>query len=104
MLNNRSAYATIPASDIARAKSWYEEKLGLTPSWEGEPGMLYNLPDGAGFLLYPTEHAGKAPNTLMSFTSDDVEKDVTALKQKGVVFPRHRRGWFEDSEFGRGVR
>jgi catechol 2,3-dioxygenase-like lactoylglutathione lyase family enzyme len=115
MLNNRSAYATIPASDFARAKSWYQVKLGLKPSWEGEPGALYDMPDGSGFLLYPTEHASKAPNTLMTFSSDNVEGDVAALKELDVAFLDIDEGglktvnavasfgdlkaaWFKDSE------
>mgnify|MGYP001793244633 CR=1 FL=1 len=64
MLANRRAYATIPASDIARAKRWYEEKLGLKPAAEASWGLNYRLADGTGFGLYPTENAGKAPNTL----------------------------------------
>ena len=86
MLSDGGVLATIPASDVDRAKSWYREKFGLTPTLESEVGSYYRLPDGSGFLLYPTTHAGKAPNTLMSFASNDVEADVAALKQKRVVF------------------
>lgn len=39
MFANRNATSMIPATDFARAKKWYDEKLGLTPSEEmGEMG------------------------------------------------------------------
>jgi catechol 2,3-dioxygenase-like lactoylglutathione lyase family enzyme len=115
MLAKRRAYATIPASDMKRAKRWYEEKLGLKPATESEVGAQYNLGGGTGFVLYPTPNAGKAPNTLLGFESTDLKADVAALKKKGVKFEEYdmpglktvnsiaRLGntdgaWFKDSE------
>lgn len=115
MLSGKRAYATIPATDFDRAKRWYEEKLGLKPAAETFAGAIYELGGGTGFLLYPTQFAGKAPNTLMAFESADVEGDVAALKKKGVVFEEYTEGelktvdsiatmggikgaWFRDSE------
>jgi hypothetical protein len=34
-------YAVLPASDFGRAKTWYEEKLGLTPSEEAPGNAWY---------------------------------------------------------------
>lgn len=115
MLGKHRVYATIPATDMARAKRWYEEKLGLRPATETEVGATYMLGEGTGFFLYPTEFAGKAPNTLMGFVSKDVEKDVAALKARGVTFEEYdmpglktvnsiamlgtmKGAWFKDSE------
>ena len=66
MLNNRHAYATIPAADFARAKSWYRDKLGLSPKRDDEIGAMYELASGSSFLLYPTQFAGTAQNTAMA--------------------------------------
>jgi catechol 2,3-dioxygenase-like lactoylglutathione lyase family enzyme len=115
MLGNHRVFATIPASDMDRAKRWYEEKLGLKPTQETPAGSMYLLGSGTGFLLYPTEFAGKAPNTLMGFESSDVKADVAALKKKGVKFEEYDMpglktvdsiamfgtlmgAWFKDSE------
>jgi catechol 2,3-dioxygenase-like lactoylglutathione lyase family enzyme len=46
MLDKHRAFATIPASDIARAKRWYQEKLGLKPSQETPAGAMYQLARG----------------------------------------------------------
>lgn len=115
MLSDRRVYATIPASDLGRARKWYEEKLGLRPRGEEEMGLIYDLGGGTGFLLYPTIYAGQAPNTLVTFSSQDVPADVAALRQRGVVFENYdvpglktvdgiatlgarNAAWFKDSE------
>ena len=115
MLGNHRVFATIPAIDMARAKGWYEDKLGLKPASEFPAGALYTLGGGTAFLLYPTQQAGKAPNTLMGFESTDVEGDVAAMRKRGVVFEQYdtpdlktvdfiasfgdlKGAWFRDSE------
>ena len=115
MLANRRVYPTIPAADPARAKRWYEEKLGLKPSREDLAGIQYRLGEGTGFFLYPTPNAGRAPNTLMTFVTTDIVADVGALKQRGVAFEEYdfpglktvdsiaklgavRAAWFRDLE------
>jgi len=115
MLSDRRVYATIPASDIARARQWYADKLGLRPKREMPTGLIYDLGEGTGFLLYSTTVAGQAPNTLASFSSTDVKADVAQLRQRGVVFEEYdfpglktvdgvasiggiNGAWFKDSE------
>ena len=115
MLTDHRAYATIPAADMNRAKSWYRDKLGLTPAMEDEMGCMYKLGGGTSFLLYPTPNAGKAPNTLLSFATDDVEAEVQDLRRHGVKFEDYdmpglktvndiatmgqfHAAWFKDSE------
>lgn len=115
MLATHRAYATIPAADMNRAKSWYKDKLGLTPALEDEVGYLYKVGGGTSFMLYPTPNAGKAPNTLLSFGCDDVEAEVGELRSRGVKFENydmpglktvkgiatmgiHHAAWFKDSE------
>jgi catechol 2,3-dioxygenase-like lactoylglutathione lyase family enzyme len=115
MLSDRRVYATIPTTDLARAKRWYEEKLGLTSRSEEAMGAIYDLGGGTGFLLYPTPNAGKAPNTLATFSSTDVPADVKSLRERGVVFEEYdfpglkteggvavlgdrKAAWFKDSD------
>jgi catechol 2,3-dioxygenase-like lactoylglutathione lyase family enzyme len=115
MLSSRIAYATIPAADFARAQRWYADKLGLKPRGLEVMGAIYDLGGGSGFLLYESQSAGQAPNTLMTFSSDDVRADVVALRGRGVVFENYdfpglktddgvamlggrHAAWFKDSE------
>ncbi len=115
MLADTAAYATIPAADMDRAVRWYEERLGLKPVERMEGGAMFQAGSGTGFFIYPTPNAGKAPQTLMSFTTSDVEAEVRDLKGRGVVFEEYdmaelktvnsiammgggRGAWFKDSE------
>ena len=70
---------------------------------------------GSFFHADPHPNAGQAPNTLMSFSSQDVRADVIALRARGVVFEEYdfpglktvqgvaklgniEAAWFKDSE------
>jgi catechol 2,3-dioxygenase-like lactoylglutathione lyase family enzyme len=87
MFANRNATLMIPAKDLDRAKQWYDEKLGLKPSQDmGEMGAGYRLGGGTAAFLYPTQFAGTAKHTLLSFASPDLAADMTALRAKGVTF------------------
>ena len=115
MLTDHRAYATLPVADMGRAKAWYQEKLGLTPSSEDPGGAMYTVGSGSMFMLYPSSFAGSAGNTAMEFNSTDVRADVAALRAKGVVFQDYDMpglktedgvamlgptlaAWFKDSE------
>jgi len=115
LLSDHRAYATIPASNLARAKAWYRDKLGLEPAEELPIGIVYRLGEGTGFQLYETQFAGTAQNTAMAFSSSDVAADMQMLRERGVKFedydfpglktengmakmgPYHG-AWFKDSE------
>jgi predicted enzyme related to lactoylglutathione lyase len=115
MLTERRVHTTIPASDMDRAMRWYEEKLGFKP-YERQAGVaMYRAAGDTRFILYPTPNAGKAPQTVMGFTTPDIEAEVRALKSRGIVFEDYdfpglktvnsiattgntRAAWFRDSE------
>jgi predicted enzyme related to lactoylglutathione lyase len=117
MLNDGRVEANIPAADIDRAKAFYADKLGLTPSAEPVPGYLrYETGDGTAFNIYQTEFAGLAGHTIAQFHVADLEKEVGDLKAKGVAFEVYdmpgvewrgevavmpemgKAAWFKDSE------
>ena len=55
MLQNAPIYAYIPAKDVARARKFYEEKVGLKPKREVAGGVAYELGKGTGCFLYPVQ-------------------------------------------------
>jgi catechol 2,3-dioxygenase-like lactoylglutathione lyase family enzyme len=114
MLDRYAPHTTIAVSDLERAKAWYAEKLGLTPTTEDMGGAWYET-GGGRFALFPTPYAGTAQNTVMEWTVDDAVAVVEYLKGRGVVFDTFemegvvwdgdvasmggRKGaWFKDSE------
>jgi catechol 2,3-dioxygenase-like lactoylglutathione lyase family enzyme len=83
---NRKATAMLPAKDTARARRWYADMLGLTPAEElGEMGAVYDF-GGTRVFLYPTQFAGTAGHTILSFECTDLAADMAALRGRGVVF------------------
>ena len=50
MVKQVRAAAMLPAQDLERAKAFYRDKLGLTPTQERDPmgGLLYELSGGTG--------------------------------------------------------
>ena len=85
MFADRPATAMIPAKDLDRARTWYEQKLGLTPANDAEYGAGYAL-KGVTMFLYASDFAGSAQHTLLSFNCDDLVADMQALRAKGVGF------------------
>ncbi|HYZ11890.1 MAG TPA: VOC family protein [Actinomycetota bacterium] len=77
--------ATIPAKDLARARKFYEEVLGLEVFREDPAGITYQAGDSALFL-YQTEFAGTAQHTLGGFRVSDIEATVADLRARGVTF------------------
>jgi predicted enzyme related to lactoylglutathione lyase len=115
MLADSTVHPNVPASDLDRARAFYAEKLGLTPSSEEEGMLLYKMGGGSSFTIYQTAYAGTAGHTLMQWEVADIEDEVSALRSKGVAFeeydmpgvewkggiasaPMGRAAWFKDSE------
>jgi predicted enzyme related to lactoylglutathione lyase len=117
MLDKASVTANIPAADLARARAFYADKLGLTPTQEMEGIMLlYRTAAGSVFSVYQTEYAGQAGHTIAQWHVEDVDAVASDLKSKGVVFEHYdmpgvdwngdvasmgdmgKAAWFRDSE------
>ncbi|HET6379658.1 MAG TPA: VOC family protein [candidate division Zixibacteria bacterium] len=116
MLRNVPMAARIAASDIGRARAWYAEKLGLEPEHEEMGGIsLWYRTGDTWFLLYQTDAAGTARNTVGGWEVKDLPAVMAELRSRGVVFEEydwgelktvdgmmtignHRVAWFTDSE------
>ena len=118
MLSNARFEARIPAQDLARARRWYAEKLGLEAAEERAGGLRYEGASGV-FCLFASAGASDGSFTQLGFYVDDIEAAVAELRARGVVFedyegcvngimdirgnyPSKGRGeraaWFRDSE------
>ena len=90
MLKDLDIIAVLPAKDIARAKDFYRDVLGLEPAETmDEENVLYRCGNGTAFLLYETDNAGTAKNTQMGWATDDVEAEAEELRGRGVVFEEY---------------
>lgn len=95
--------AVIGVSDMARAREFYEGKLGLSPEAEEQPdgGRRYACAGGTSLDVYPSpDHAGNATATLAGWDVDDVEQVVDELSSNGVAFERFDEPGIKTNEKG----
>jgi predicted enzyme related to lactoylglutathione lyase len=86
------AFTMYPVSDVARARKFYEETLGLKSGAAGNQGdrwwIEYDLPQG-GCLAHtnfiPDKPSDAAGGTI-ALEVEDLDKLIADLKAKGVVF------------------
>lgn len=90
MLQDQPMYAYIPARDVARARRFYEEKLGLKGKDEMEGGISYPFGDNTAAFLYDAgDNAGSNKASQAFWKVADVEKEVAELKARGVKFEEY---------------
>ncbi|THF85014.1 VOC family protein [Deinococcus sp. KSM4-11] len=83
MFENAPAFSGFSVQDIAVARSFYENTLGLQVS--EEHGMLHlHVTGGRPVLVYPKPNHQPATYTVMNFPVDDVDAAVDALAAAGV--------------------
>jgi catechol 2,3-dioxygenase-like lactoylglutathione lyase family enzyme len=85
MLVNAEVATRLPAQDLARARAFYADKLGLEPAEERPGGLLYRL-GATKFALFASGGAASGDHTQMAFEVDDIEAVVGELRRRGVVF------------------
>jgi catechol 2,3-dioxygenase-like lactoylglutathione lyase family enzyme len=94
-------YAVVPCSDYERAKTWYQEKLGLEATEEEMPGNAwYRCADGTWFILTYSEYAGTAQNTAVGFTVKGIEGIMDELRGNGAEFLEYDMGEMGKTENG----
>lgn len=75
----------LPALDLARARRFYSERLGLDPFDERPGGLLYRC-GGAEFVVFQSAGASPGTFTQMTWEVDDIDQVVTELRSSGVLF------------------
>ena len=116
MLSAKSAMATVAVKDLASARKFYEETLGLTVQHEEGKEAISFKTGSSGLLVYRSQFAGTNRATAVTWDAGrDIGAIVDALKKKGVKFehydlpglklegdihvaPKMRVAWFKDPE------
>jgi predicted enzyme related to lactoylglutathione lyase len=115
MLQKFPMYAYIPAKDMARARQFYEQKVGLKPGREISGGVVYEFADHTRCFMYPTPLAGTSKESQAFWQVKDLEREVAELKARGVKFEEYdlpeiktknsiatskgaKAAWFKDTE------
>jgi catechol 2,3-dioxygenase-like lactoylglutathione lyase family enzyme len=89
MFEHTKAFSGFSVDDIAKAKQFYGETLGLQVSEEN--GLLFlHIAGGNPVLAYPKgEQHEPATFTILNFPVDDIDKAVDELAARGVRFERY---------------
>jgi predicted enzyme related to lactoylglutathione lyase len=88
MLKASPIWAYIPATDVSRARKFYEQKIGLEPKEEYAGGVIYEC-GGNEVFMYPTPNAGTSKASQAFWAVEDVAAEVAELKARGVVFEEY---------------
>ncbi|HEX2026922.1 MAG TPA: VOC family protein [Nitriliruptorales bacterium] len=115
MLADNAPIPVLAASDLKRARKFYEDTLGLTVHRETAEGIMFLSGNGM-LVVYPTEFAGTAKNTACMWPVADIRSEVDELRRAGVTFEHYdlagttwdgdiaidqegqRGAWFRDTE------
>ncbi len=115
MVRNAPIIPYIPVADVARARRFYEEKVGLKPKQEYAGGVIYECGNGSWVFMYPSPGAGTSKASTAFWAVDDVVAEVAELKARGVTFEEYnipgikmensiatgggaKTAWFKDTE------
>jgi catechol 2,3-dioxygenase-like lactoylglutathione lyase family enzyme len=91
MIGSKMVVATIPVSDLDRARTFYLDKLGLTLLWENPASIRFGCGGGSELSVFrrpgtSTEH------TLAHFEVSDIEATIADLESRGVTFVDYADG------------
>ena len=79
-------FSSFSVDDIAKAREFYGETLGVDVSNNEEGGLQFNFPNSGSVFVYPKDDHKAATFTVLNFSVDDIEKAVDDLTSRGVTF------------------
>lgn len=88
MFRDTKAFSGFSVNDVAAARAFYADTLGLDATEEN--GMLtLRIAGGTNVLVYPKDNHEPATYTVLNFPVDDIEAAVDQLTARGVTFERY---------------
>ncbi len=91
MFQAKSAFSGFSVNDLAKAKAFYTETLGLQVDDEGV-GIRLHLPDGGTVFAYPKDDHQPATFTILNFVVNTIDEAVDELTNRGVRFEHYEDG------------
>ena len=89
MLKQSKAFSSFSVNDIAKAKNFYHDLLGLDVV-DNPMGIIeLHLENGYKIILYPKPDHIPATFTVLNFPVKDLEATVDELVEKGISFEQY---------------
>jgi catechol 2,3-dioxygenase-like lactoylglutathione lyase family enzyme len=104
MLGESEAFSGFAVKDLAQAREFYRETLGLeVEEVDGGPGLLsLRLAGGRSVLIYGKADFEPATYTVLNFPVDDIDEAVDGLSERGVEFERYEEMEQDEKGIARG--
>jgi catechol 2,3-dioxygenase-like lactoylglutathione lyase family enzyme len=88
MIRDSRAFSGFSSNDVAKAREFYAEKLGLEVT--EDHGMLtLHLTGGGKVIVYPKPNHEPATFTVLNFPVKDIGSTVDSLAKAGIEFERY---------------
>lgn len=101
MLKAKNSAAIVAVRDIARARAFYGETLGLNLAPDSENDITVFQTGDTRLVVYVSEFAGtNQANAVVWGVGDEIESIVADLIAKGVAFERYD---LPDATFENGI-
>ena len=88
MLKGNRTFSSFSADDIAAAKRFYDDTLGLEVE-ERMGGLALHLGGGGEVFIYPKDDHVPATHTVLNFLVDDIDATVDRLTDAGITFEQY---------------
>jgi catechol 2,3-dioxygenase-like lactoylglutathione lyase family enzyme len=98
MFKAKAAFSGFSVDNLAKAKEFYTQTLGLKVDDPGM-GLRLHLPGGGTVFVYPKDDHQPATFTILNFEVDDIDQAVDELINRGVQF-EHYEGNLKTDEKG----
>lgn len=114
MLKDAPAIPYIPVADLARARTFYQDVVGLVPKEETNGGVVYEC-GGSPIFMYVSGGAGTSKASQAFWKVTDLKAEMAELRRRGLKFEEYDMpglktengiaagggalaAWFKDSE------
>ena len=88
MLKQSRAFSGFSTNDLATAREFYADKLGLNVT-EENGALNLHLEGGGVVFIYPKDNHEAATYTTLNFPVKDIDEAVDALARAGIQLERY---------------
>jgi len=101
MFKESHAFSGFSVNDLAAAKEFYSQTLGLDVK-EDDMGLELLIAGSNPIFVYAKDNHEPATYTMLNFPVDDIDKAVAELKNKGIQL-EHYEGMTGEDGIARGL-
>lgn len=102
MFKNTKAFTGFSVNDIAAAKEFYGNTLGIDVK-EIPQGLELHIAGGNHIFLYPKSNHTPATYTTLNFMVENIDETMDEMLQKGITFEKYEGMHQDEKGIARGL-